>query len=187
MIMKKELKLVPVKMDEDVMDGLERRGSIVRLLPSKNEHRIGVMPKTGRGEKIYASSAFSGGHMLAAVEIDNEVFSSFATHQENEEFLLLGGIDERPMYLLICLLSQDGLREKLQNETLQAEDFVLLNVVFNDPRLSFFVMKAGVPHGECAYGSGRPSTFYVTESEGLRLDKIDLYEKYEIKIERIKG
>ncbi len=165
-----------------IMEELEKRGLIERLAPSREKHRVNVGMNEGRGEKIYASSASSGGHMLAAVAIDNETFSSFATHQENEEFLLLGGTDERPMYLLVCLLSRDALLEKIRQNTLSGDDFVLLDCVFNDPEVSFFVMKKGVPHGESAYGTGRPATFYVTECEGLRLDKIDLYENYEIVI-----
>ncbi len=180
--MKGKLILKPVKMHMEIMEELERRGLIERLAPSREKHRVPVGRKEGRGEKLYVSRASSGGHTLVACAIDNDTFSSFATHQENEEFLLLGGVDERPMYLLICLLSREELLEKMQKGTLTGEDFVLLDCVFNDPELSFFVMKEGVPHGECAYGSGRPATFYVTECEGIRLDKIDLYKDYEVVI-----
>jgi len=180
--MKQELVLNPVKMTVEIMEELERRGLIERLAPSREKHRIPVNKNEGRGEKIYASKVESGGHMLAAVAIDNDTFSSFATHQENEEFILLGGINERPMYLLVCLLSREDLLSKMKDETLKGEDFVLLDCVFNDPEVSFFVMKEGVPHGESAYGVGRPTTFYVTECEGLRLDKIDLYQDFELVI-----
>lgn len=180
--MKGVLHLTPVKMSVKIMSELERRGLIVRLTPSREEHRVRVDEHEGRGEKIYASPASSGGHMLAAVAIANETFSSFATHQENEEFLLLGGKEERKLFLLISYLTRETLLTKLKEQTLTADDFILLDCVFNDPEMSFFVMKAGVPHGECAIGAGRPATFYVTECEGLRLDKIDLYEKYDIEI-----
>lgn len=181
--MKNKLILTPVKMSVEIMEELEERGLIERLAPSREKHRIDVDKNEGRGEKIYVSKVESGGHMLAAVAIDNDTFSSFATHQENEEFILLGGIDERPMYLLVCLLSRDELLAKMEAGSLEGKDFVLLDCVFNDPNVSFFVMKEGVPHGESAYGRGRPATFYVTECEGLRLDKINLYQDYEIVIE----
>lgn len=181
--MKKKLFLTPVKMCAEIMEELERRGLIERLAPSREKHRVAVEKNEGRGEKIYVSGAESGGHTLVACAIDNDTFSSFATHQENEEFLLLGGVNERPMYLLVCLLSREELLEKMKNGSLTGEDFVLLDCVFNDPEISFFVMKKGVPHGESVYGAGRPATFYVTECEGIRLDKIDLYEDHDIVIQ----
>lgn len=178
--MKGKLFLTPAKMCVEIMEELERRGLIERLAPSREKHRVPVAKNEGRGEIIYVSGAESGGHTLVACAIDNDTFSSFATHQENEEFLLLGGVNERPMYLLVCLLGREELLGKMNNGTLTGEDFVLLDCVFNDPEVSFFIMKEGVPHGESAYGVGRPATFYVTECEGIRLDKINLYSDYEV-------
>ena len=176
-----QLVFEPVKMTPEVMECLEAKGLIERLAPSRDKHRIPVHGE-GLGNQIYASDVKYGGHKLISVAIDNERFSSFATHPDNEEFILLGGINERPMYLLVCFLDRETLLSKINDETLRAEDFILLDCVFNDPYVSFFVMKAGVPHGECAYGSGRPATFYVTEGENLPLDKINLYEHYDVQV-----
>ena len=180
--MKGRLELTPVRMTEAVMDSLEKAGCITRLTPSRAAHRVDVLRGEGRGEYLYESAPATGTHALMSVAIDNETFSSFATHPDNEEFLLLGGADERPMYLLVCLLRREALIEALARGEVKSEHFVLLDVVFNDPAVSFFVMRANVPHGECAYGAGRPSTFYVTEGSALTLDKIDLYRDYSITI-----
>ena len=176
-----ELVLKPVKMNEEIMRDLEDDGLIIRLYPSRERHRLNVEKGMGKGGYLYKSDAAYGPHSLVNAAIDNEAFSSFATHPDNEEILLLGGIKERSMYLLIARLLRVEFIRKLEQGTLAAEDFVCLDCVFNDPALSFFVMLKDVPHGECAYGPGRPATFYVTEGGSLPLDRIDLYQYLSIK------
>ena len=59
-----------------------------------------------------------------------------------------------------------------------AADFVVIERRYNDAETSFFVMLAGVPHGEATVPvAGRPPpSFYVTGSRDLPLDVIDLRE-----------
>lgn len=180
--MKEKLCLTPVKADAQTLRELEEKGLIIRLAPSREEHRLQVPEGIGKGELLYSSDVRYGGHALMTVSIDNRTFSSFATHPENEEFLLLGGKGEKGLYLLVSYLSREELLHKIEGRSLRAEDFILLELTFNDPESSFFVMRAGVPHGECAFGEGKPSTFYVTEGAGLPLDKIPLTDSYVLEI-----
>ena len=92
-----------------------------------------------------------------------------------------GGINEKNMLLLVSLLSKGELDARIEAGSVESTDFICLDVVFNDPELSFFVMKKNVPHGECCIGSGLPATFYVTEGSTLSLEKTDMRD-YEFQI-----
>lgn len=173
----KRLIIKPIKMNEEVMADLERRKMIIRLLPSRECHRISVAKDTGKGEIIYKNDVKYGGHAFVACAIDNKDFYSFATHPGYEEIYLLGGKNEKTLYLLLSYLRREEFMDKLEKDELVEEDFICLECVFNDPNLSFFAMCPNVPHGECSRGEGLPATFYVTESEALPLDKIPINVK----------
>ncbi len=168
-----EIVLTPQKMNTEIMADLEQRGLIIRLMPSREVHRLEVKSGEVLGGYIYKSKPDSGTHSLVNVALDNSEFINFGTHPGNEEFLLLGGVAEKNMLLLISYLSKSELDIKIKTGELASQDFICLDVVFNDPELSFFVMKKDVPHGECCMGSGLPATFYVTEGSTLGLEKTD--------------
>ncbi len=172
----------PQKMNAKIMDSLEQKGLIIRMMPSRDSHRLAIQSGEARGEYMYKSMATSGTHALMNVALDNTDFINFGTHPDNEEFLLLGGIGEKSLLLLVSYLSREELERKIAAESLTSQDFICLDVVFNDPELSFFVMKKEVPHGECSMGSGLPATFYVTEGSNLSLDKTD-FKNYSLCIE----
>lgn len=180
--MKKKLCIKPIKMTEEIMQDLEDKGLILRILPSRDDHRLNIPKGMGKGDYLYKSDRTYGSHSLVACTIDNTTFSSFATHPDNEEFILLGGVNERPMYLLVSYLTRSDLEDKMQKGTLSENDFICLDCVFNNPYLSFFTMIHDTPHGECAYGEGRATTFYVTEGSSLPLDKINIYDYYDIDV-----
>ncbi len=167
--------IIPVKMmNETIMESLERRGLIERLIPSKQDHRLAVAKDEGKGGYLYKSELAFGSHSLINCAIDNSKFKNFAFHPDNEEFLLLGGVEEKDLYLLIAYDDVSTFLHKYHQNGLSEADFICLKCVFNDPRLSFFVMKKNVPHGECALGTGRPATFYVTEGSNLPLNRINI-------------
>ena len=172
----------PQIMNEKIMNELEERGLIVRLIPSRDIHRLHVNKDEGKGDYLYKSDINYGSHSLVNCAIDNELFYSFGTHPDNEEFLLLGGINEKKMFLLISLISKEELDIKIKLNSLSDKDFVCLECVFNDPNLSFFVMNKEVPHGECSKGFGRPTTFYVTEGSQLPLIRTK-FNDYQIDID----
>ncbi len=178
--MPEQLIIKLVRMDEANMAMLERKGVITRLRPSREDHRLSISQGTGKGDHIYRSDEKYGGHSLIRCAIDNPEFTAFATHPDNEEFLLLGGVGEKKLVLLVALINREEYLHKFENRTLSAADFIAVECVFNDPELSFFVMHKNFPHGECVLGPGKPSTFYVTESARLPLDKIPFGPTYEI-------
>lgn len=161
---------IPIRdMTPELMQELEDRGLILRMTPGR--HRFEIPEGDGVGRDLYISRASAGPHKLISVAISRTQFSAFGFHEENEEFLLLGGEEnERPLLLLVALCDASVLRRKLAQGTADPQDFICLRCRFNDPQVSFFVMKKGVPHGEAAeHTNGLPSTFYVTESAGIHL------------------
>ena len=175
-----DIHITPVEMTEDIMQKLEDLGFIERLLPSKETHRH-QRETTGSGT-IYESSPESGSHKLVFCAIDRPEFSAFGHHNDNEEFILLGGgVGEKDLYFMTALCDSDSLNAKIAGHTLHADDFICFKVKFNDPFLSFFVMKKRIPHGECTRGQGKAATFYVTEGSKITLEKTD-FKDYRLNI-----
>ena len=89
------------------------------------------------------------------------------------------------MYLAVALCMREEFNDKVATGRLTAADFVMIECRYNDPETSFFVMRAGVPHGEAIVPApGKPApSFYVTESRDLPLDIIDL-RKYRLRVAR---
>ena len=174
------LEIKPVEMNEETMQKLEDLDLIDRLLPSKASHRH---RREVLGEKcLYQSSLESGSHKLVFCSIDRPDFSVFGHHQDNEEFILLGGEKgEKDLYFMTALCDFETLNSKIKDHALSSDDFICFKVKFNDPHLSFFVMKKDIPHGECTNGEGKAATFYVTEGSAITVDKTD-FKDYHLNI-----
>jgi len=164
--------LQPVAMTPCVMQDLEDRGLIVRLCP--RHHELPAKPGETLWEPIYDSAESLGPHRLITVSVNSTAFAEFGTHADNEEFLLIGDDSMKPLYLAIALATRQEIERKAREKTLTGDDFVCLRVKFNDPEVSFFTMRAHVPHGEAVgRAEGRPATFYVTEPRDLETDLSD--------------
>ena len=164
--------LHPVNMTEEVMEGLEKGGLIIRLAPDR--HRLETPRGQTKGKSLYECDPRYGPHKLITVTVNRASFEAFGTHPDNEDFLLLGDPSSGPLYLVIALLTPRGIEEKVRGGTLCRSDFAALTVRFNDPRVSFFTMLKHVPHGEAlAAGARKPSTFYVGESRDLPIAMTD--------------
>lgn len=162
-----------VKMTKEIMEDLEKRGLIIRLAPES--HRPQLSENESSGSTLYASDPAYGGHKLISVIIGNSRMGNFGIHPDNEEFLLIGSNDDKPLFLLISYLTAEALEKKIAGGSAAPSDFICLKCVFNDPEVSFFTMLKGVPHGEASVdGKGTPPKFYVTEPTGLSTDIIDL-------------
>jgi hypothetical protein len=178
----KAIEVRPVEMTEEVMEDLERRGLIIRMCPGHDD--LGAAFGETLTETIYEPVEGYGPHKLITVTVNREEFAGFGTHPDNEEFLLIGDCDTQPMYLAISLVGRAELDSKIACGTLDEEDFIALRVKYNDPRVSFFVMRADVPHGEAILDFGkRPPSFYVTESRDLPLDLTE-WGEYRLTVSR---
>lgn len=159
-------------MTSSVMEDLEQRKLILRLGPGRHE----LPAKWGEtlDQPVYDSHERYGPHRLLTVTVNRIQVPEFATHPDNEEFLMLGDPSTKPLYIIIALMQRARLVKKILNQSLSPADFICLEVVWNDPDLSFFTMLAGVPHGETITArEGRPPSFYVTEGRLLPNELID--------------
>lgn len=171
----KRLAIKPTDMTREVMAELEARGLIIRLCPGHEAFEAPAGETTWR--LMYEPREGYGPHRLIAIRVNREAFAGFGTHPDNEEFWCVGSEDVQPMYLAIALISNDRMMEKIADGTLSEDDFIMLRIRYNDPEVSFFVMRAGVPHGEAIVDHGKaPAAFYVTESRDLPLDLTDMGE-----------
>jgi len=167
--------LHPVEMSPSVMKDLESRGLIIRLCP--RNHELPAKPGETLWEPIYDSAESLGPHRLITVSVNSTAFTEFGTHADNEEFLLIGDSTMKPLYLVIALRTQEEIERGARAAALAADDFICLRARFNDAEVSFFTMRANVPHGEVVgHADGRPATFYVTEPRDLETDLTDFGE-----------
>ena len=155
-----------------VMAALESRNLIIRL--GAHRHDLPSLPGQTLDRAIYKSADKYGPHMLISVTVNRVPFTDFATHPDNEDFIMLGDPDTKPLYLVVALMRRPELAAKVANGTISAADFVCLQIKWNDPEVSFFTMLADVPHGEAITATeGRCPTFYVTEGRDLPNDLFD--------------
>jgi hypothetical protein len=169
----RELRLQVRPVTEEAMSTLEERGLLRRLLPPPGvlqapEGSVAV-------ERISTTDARFGAHMLICVGFNRSTVE-LAVHSDNEEFLLINeGREQKPLILVIALVSEPELRRRASTGELTVDDIWALELKFNDPRLSFFTMNALTPHCEWTVpGPGPASIFYVTEPSDLDMSPLDM-------------
>jgi hypothetical protein len=73
-------------------------------------------------------------------------------------------------------------RRLVKTSQLTEEDIIALELKYNDPKVSFFIMNGFTPHFEWTPpGQGAASVFYVSEPHDLDINHIDLGD-YQLKI-----
>ena len=94
--------LSPQTMTVDLMQDLEQRGLIIRLCPGKHSAHAGR--NESKSEIIYIADPQFGPHKLIVATINTlEPYPYFGTHDDNEEFILVGDPATKPIYLIIAL------------------------------------------------------------------------------------
>ncbi|MCC8180585.1 MAG: hypothetical protein LIP23_06730 [Planctomycetes bacterium] len=153
------------------MMNLEAKGLIVRLAPGA--HSAGEVGSDNVGKKLYQPDARYGAHMLQIATIGSPTLKYFGYHDAPEEVWMIGSDAARPLYFVIAVCMADSFRLKAAAGELEQSDFVCLRARYNDPESSFFIMNAGVPHGEFVLpGPADAPSFYVTEPENLAIQLI---------------
>ena len=164
-----------------VMADLEKRNLILRL--GAHRHELPSVWGQTIDRPVYDSHELYGPHRLLTVTVNRVSFTDFATHPDNEDFLMFGDPDTKPLFLVIALIYRKELEEKISQGTVTSTDFVCLRITWNDPEVSFFTMLADVPHGEAiTTKEGRPPSFYVTEGRDLPNDVFD-FGTYELVVD----
>ncbi len=167
------INLHPIEMTPDIMQMLEDKGLIFRLYPG--HHAVDVKEGDILEPTLYDGDQRFGPHKLIALTMNRHIFDSFGYHPDNEEFLLIGNPDTKPLYLLVALCMKTDLEAKINNKELTDEDFITLQLKYNDPEVSFFTMRKYVPHGEAVgFSDAHPPSFYVTRSDGFDVELINM-------------
>lgn len=177
------LDLQPVKVTKEIMIDLEQKGLIIRIAPGSR--KLIVPEGQAVDETIYESDKKYGSHKLIYVVISNVDFDPhIGIHSDNEEFLIIGENGTRPLFLLICYLTAQQFKKAVEANSLSSDDLILLEMEYNNPETSFFVMKKAVIHGEATIaGNAVPPSFFVTEPSELDHQTMNFGE-YKLKIIR---
>lgn len=179
--MQKEILLNPVKASPELFLKLEKKKLIRMIRPLKKT--LETRTKTGAVSRFYTSSGASGTHALISVgKRTRDVKLSW--HDDNEDVLLINpmGLKFNKLYLVLSLLKKTALLKKLSSQTLSAKDFLAVELEFDNPRLSFFIMLKKTVHCEITCGgAGRHPVFFVSEASRLKDNKIKT-KNYDIRL-----
>ncbi|MCL1971399.1 MAG: hypothetical protein FWG57_00190 [Endomicrobia bacterium] len=172
--MKKEILLEPQKVSLSLFTALEKLKLIKLIRPAKKT--LETKTKTGTVSKFYVSSAKSGAHSLMSVGKRTQDIK-LSWHGDNEDFLLINPLNLKfkKLYLIISYLKKTAFLKKLTARKISKKDFAAIELEFNNPRLSFFIMLKNTVHCEITDNSkGQHPVFFVTEPSGLESNKIKM-------------
>lgn len=157
-----------VEASEELFEMLNKKNIITPFI--NNNDSIDLKKEDYDINERYRTSKEYGGHKLICVNYNiSEIILNY--HDENEDFIL---IQDKPfkykdLYLFLSLLDKDSLIEKIKNKELANEDFIIIKLKFNDPKLSFFTMNKEIPHCELVKKDEPKKNpyFFVTEPSNL--------------------
>jgi hypothetical protein len=156
------------------MEELEQKKRLIRLRAPQSKAEA-VKSGTIVDAPVYVSDSQYGPHMLLCVGVNQQI-PELSIHPDAEEFLLINdGRPTKPLLLLISMLSAAELEAKAALGMLFEEDLIAMELVFNDPAVSFFTMLPGVPHGEAVMDEeGETPYFFVTQGRDLPAKEMNL-------------
>lgn len=167
-----QITLKPVKSCEKVFNYLEKKGFISRLKPTKKT--INTRKRTGVVDILYTSNKNFGSHRLMCIGKRNKKVQ-MCYHIDNEDLIFLNpsNIDYQKLYIIFALDKIDTFSKKLSKNILTSKDFLAVEIVYNDPNLSFFTMLKKTVHCEVVKDEDKQHPiFFVAESSNLKNNKI---------------
>ncbi len=167
-----QITLKPVKSSTKVFKYLEKKGLISVLKPT--DKALKTRTKTGTVDILYTSNKKFGSHRLMCIGKRTKKVQ-LCYHFDNEDFMFInpGNIDYQKLYLVFALDKIDVFSKKLSKNLLSSKDFVAVEIVYNDPNLSFFTMLKKTVHCEVVKDEDKQHpVFFVTESSDLKNNKI---------------
>ena len=167
-----QITLKPVKSSTKVFKFLEKKGLISVLKPT--DKALKTRTKTGTVDILYTSNKRFGSHRLMCIGKRTKKVQ-LCYHFDNEDFIFInpGNIDYQKLYLIFALDKIDVFSKKLSKNLLSSKDFVAVEIVYNDPNLSFLKKKKKTVHCEVVKDEDKQHpVFFVTESSDLKNNKI---------------
>lgn len=166
--------LRPILVNPQVMDDLEEKGLISRLLCN----RINLCPQPGytNTSPRYPTARELGGHKLLQIAVNREIQDlQIGEHEYYEEVLLINAVEhQKPLIWVFSSLSIKEMQNKINNKQLSSKDFIAVSMAFGVPYCSFFMIPPHVLHGEFTYaGSEQCPRFFVTEPELMTYNRVN--------------
>ena len=165
----KTIRLKPVRVTKQLLRRLEQRGLITTLKATPGclkESRVDLIYKTA--EKYGPQKLICVGKMDLNIQM--------TVHGDKEELLILTSTPKKykPLYLIVAMDKINVFRKKVKNGALKAKDIMAIELKYNDPATSIFMMNGNVPHCEVTVaGRGQHPLFFVTEPAELSFKIID--------------
>lgn len=160
------------KLTPEVFDELVAAGLISPLESDKNVNEL--EPETILVDDINVCTD-QGGHkqIVSGINVSWPKFTHW--HPAKEEVFLLSAVETKPLYLIFGYDRYDVFLRKLEEGSVQESDLIIVETVFNDPRVCAFSVNPWHPHGEftCA-GAGRNPRLIVTEPTDMPTNMIDV-------------
>lgn len=164
--------LKPVKSSIKVFNYLEKKGLISVLKPTNKA--VKTRTKTGTVDILYTSNKNFGSHRLMCIgKRTKKVQLSY--HLDNEDLLFINPLntDYQKLYLVFALDKIDAFSKKFAKNLLTEKDFMAIEIVYNNPSLSFFTVLKKTVHCEVVKDEDKQHpVFFVAESSDLKNNKI---------------
>lgn len=176
--MKSAIYLKPLKANLKLFKRLEKKKLVRLITPTKKT--IETKTKTGAVSKFYASKEKFGTHTLMCVgKRATEI--RLSSHDDNEDFILINPLNLKfkNLYLILALDKEKKFLKKFYGGKLESKDLLAVELKFNDPCLSFFIMLKNTIHCEVTgKAQGQHPVFFVTEASKLKDKKLpkNLYD-----------
>ena len=167
-----QIKLKSVKASTKIFKYLEKKGLISVLKPT--DKALKTRTKTGTVDILYTSNKRFGSHRLMCIGKRTKKVQ-LCYHFDNEDFIFINpsNIDYQKLYLVFALDKIDVFNKKLSGNLLENKDFIAIEIVYNDPKLSFFTMLKKTVHCEVVKDEDKQHPiFFVAESANLKNNKI---------------
>ena len=167
-----QITLKPVKSSVKIFNFLEKKGLISVLKPT--DKAIKTRTKTGTVDILYTSNKRFGSHRLMCIGKRTKKVQ-LCYHCDNEDFIFINptNADYQKLYLVFALDKIDVFNKKLSKNLLSDKDFVAVEIVYNDPKTSFFTMLKKTVHCEVVKDEDKQHpVFFVAESSDLKNNKI---------------
>jgi hypothetical protein len=167
-----QITLKPVKSNKKIFNFLEKKGLISVLKPT--DKAFNTRTKTGTVDILYTSKKSFGSHRLMCIGKRTKKVQ-LCYHLDNEDLIFLNpqNVDYQKLYLVFALDKTDVFFKKLTENSLTKKDFIAVEIVYNDPLLSFFTILKKTVHCEVVKDEDKQHpVFFVAESSCLKNNKI---------------
>lgn len=129
-----------------------------------------------------------GGNKLINVGMNLSWPSMFHHHPAHEQVFLMSGMKTKPLYIAFAFNGLEGFMRRKNQECLGEEDFIIVEMLYNNPEWSSFAINPGVLHGEfTCLGEGTNPVLIVTEPSDMATNMVDISEVKDLFVDAVNG